>query len=73
VPEGLLCVLWIVLMVIIAGVLVWGLTQLPLDSVVVQVGRVCIIVVFVIVAILYTMHCLGVASPFGGHHTLGRP
>lgn len=59
----LACIIWVVVVVIVAGVLVWALSQLPLDPAIKGIGRVAIVVIFVI-ALLYTvLSCLGMHVP----------
>ena len=54
------------LIIVIAGVLVWALGALPLDATVQQIGKVCIIVVFVITLVMAMLSCLGLwhGAPF---------
>ena len=65
----LTCILWIVLAVIVAGVLVWAMKALPLDPTIQQIGKVAIVVIFVIALVLVVMNCLGVSV---GHSPLTR-
>ena len=60
----LACVVWLVLVIVIAGVLVWALGALPLDATIKQIGRVAIIVLFVIMLVLAVLQCLGLQAPF---------
>jgi len=53
------CIVWVVLAVVIAGVLVWGMQALPLDPTVKQIGKVAIIIIFVIMLAYVVMSCLG--------------
>lgn len=53
------CIVWLILVIVIAGVLVWALGALPLDATIKQIGRVAIIVVFVIMLVLTVLNCLG--------------
>lgn len=58
------CIFLILLIVIVAGVLVWALNALPLDATIKAVGRVAVIVIFVIWLAYTVMGCLGVAAPW---------
>ena len=62
----LTCLVWFVLIIVIAGVLVWALSALPLDATIQQIGRVAIIVVFVITLVVVMLNCLGLwhGAPF---------
>ena len=54
------CVLYVVLLVVIAGVLVWALKAWPgFDDAIRQIGRIVIIVLFVVAMVLVLMNCLG--------------
>ena len=53
------CIVWLVLVIVIAGVLVWALGALPLDATIKQIGKVAIIVVFVLMLVLTVLQCLG--------------
>lgn len=55
----LTCIVWLILVIAIAGVLVWALGALPLDATVRQIGKVAVIVVFVIMLVLTVLNCLG--------------
>ena len=55
------CLMWIVMMIVIAGVLVWALGALPLDPTIKAVGRVVLIVLFVIMLVYIMVGCLGLS------------
>ena len=55
----LACIVWLVLVIVIASVLVWALSALPLDATIKQIGRVAIIVIFVLMLVLTVLQCLG--------------
>lgn len=55
----LTCLIWFVLLIVIAGVIVWALGALPLDPTIQQIGRVVIIVAFVILMVVALLNCLG--------------
>ncbi len=52
------CIVWLVLIIVIAGVLVWAIGALPLDATIAQIGRVAVIVCFVILLVVATLNCL---------------
>lgn len=55
----LACLVWLLLIIVIAGVLVWALGALPLDPTIAQIGRVIIVVCFVILLVVAMLNCLG--------------
>ena len=55
----LTCLIWFVLLIVIAGVIVWAMGALPLDPTIQQIGRVCVIVFFVIMMVIILLNCLG--------------
>jgi len=62
------CLIWIVVLVVIVGVLVWAMKSLPIDPTIQQIGKVCVVVIFVIAMIYIVLNCVG----FAGHTPLGR-
>lgn len=58
------CIVWIMLIVVLAGVLVWALNALPLDATIKQIGRVAVIVLFVLMLVLTMLNCLGLRAPW---------
>lgn len=52
------CIGWIVGMVIVAGVILWGLNALPIDQTIKNIGRVAIIVLFVVWLVSTMIGCL---------------
>ena len=61
----LTCLIWIVLCIVIAGVLVWAIGALPLDATIQQIGKVVIIVLFVIMIVISMLNCLGLMHMSG--------
>ena len=61
----LTCLIWLVIAIVIAGVLVWAIDALPLDPTIKSVGRVIIIVMFVILVLVAMMNCLGLLHMSG--------
>lgn len=61
----LTCLIWLVIAIVIAGVLVWAIDALPLDATIKSVGRVIIIVMFVILVLVAMMNCLGLLHMSG--------
>ncbi len=55
----LTCLIWFLLLIVIAGVLVWALGALPLDPTIQSIGRVVLIVFFVILMVVVLLNCLG--------------
>jgi hypothetical protein len=53
------CLVWVVVMVVIAGVLVWALKSLPLDATIQVIGKVAIVVIFVIALLYVILACIG--------------
>lgn len=69
----LTCIVWIILAVVIAGVLVWAMQSLPLDPTIQSIGKVAIVVLFVVFLVVIVMNCLGVGVGLpGGHHPVVR-
>jgi len=64
------CIVWIILAIVIAGVLVWALGALPLDPTIKQIGKVVIIVLFVVMLVIVMMNCLGLST--GGFPAIHR-
>lgn len=61
----LTCLIWIILCIVIAGVLVWAIGALPLDPTIQQIGKVIIIVLFVIMIVMAMLNCLGLIHMTG--------
>ena len=57
----------LIVMIAVAGVLLWGLTQMPLDPTLAKIIRVLVIVIVAIAAITY------IAAIFGYHGALRLP
>lgn len=62
--------LTVLLVIVIAGGLLYVLSILPIDTTIKSVGRVIIILLFAVFAILWLMDFLGVVAV--GHHYIGR-
>lgn len=52
------CIVWLLFIIVIAGVLVWALESLPLDATIKQIGKVALVVISVIMLVLLVMQCL---------------
>jgi hypothetical protein len=64
-PPSLLCFVWFVLIIVIAGVIIWGLGAVPnLDADLKAWGRIILIVFTVIILILTLAGCLGFHTPW---------
>jgi hypothetical protein len=64
-PPSLLCFVWFVLIIVIAGVIIWGLGAVPnLDADLKAWGRIILIVFTVIILILTLAGCLGFHMPW---------
>lgn len=64
-PPSILCFVWFILIIVIAGVLIWGLNAVPnLDADLKAWGRIICIVFVVIVLVLTLANCLGVRMPW---------
>ena len=62
----LMCFVWFVLIIVIAGVIIWGLGAVPnIDADLKAWGRIILIVFTVIALVLTLAGCLGVSLPFG--------
>lgn len=62
----LICFVWIILIIVVAGVLIWGLTAAPnLDADLKAWGKIILIVFTVIVLVIMLANCLGFHFPLG--------
>lgn len=62
------CVIRIVVLIIIAGVLIWAVKSVPLDQDVKTIGRVALIVLFVLVLVVQVLDCAyGLSGRFLRH------
>jgi len=61
----IMCFVWFVLIIIIAGVIIWALASAPnLDADLKAWGRIVLIVLTVIMLVITLANCLGFHSPF---------
>ena len=60
----LMCFVWFVIIIVVAGVIIWGLTAAPnLDADLKAWGKIILIVFTVIVLVLTLVSCLGFHMP----------